>query len=275
MESRYFSLLVFLSVLCIVSCTLQFWEGDVAENMKLEKEGLYNPYRDFNMWINELFFSVTGLKFAAALVLEKMGPEWGYYMNCYLRDLVAGTGVYWITGGVWHAIVYNMYGKQIFTDRGRPFPTTEIIQDQMMVAQSSLFVYAALPVLSEALIENKLTKVYFYVSEIGGWGFYFLYFVLYLSFHENKTLYKYVHGPHHKYNQAKTLTPWASIAFHPLDGILQASPYVIGLFFIPVHYFTHIFLLFFSGVWATNIHDSVWADSEPIMGAKYHTVHHT
>jgi hypothetical protein len=24
-----------------------------------------------------------------------------------------------------------------------------------------------------------------------------------------------------------------------------------------VHYFTHIFLLFFSGVWATNIHDSV------------------
>lgn len=38
---------------------------------------------------------------------------------------------------------------------------------------------------------------------------------------------------------------------------IQASPYVVGLFIFPVHYFTHIFLLFFSGVWATNIHDSV------------------
>jgi lathosterol oxidase len=55
----------------------------------------------------------------------------------------------------------------------------------------------------------------------------------------------------------------------------QASPYVFFLFFVPVHYFTHVFLLFFSGVWATNIHDSVPFDTEPIMGAKYHTIHHT
>jgi len=95
------------------------------------------------------------------------------------------------------------------------------------------------------------------------------------SLHENKLLYKYFHALHHKYNKDSTLTPWASIAFNPIDGILQASPYVVGLFFFPVHYYTHVFLLFFSGVWATNIHDSVPADTEPIMGAKYHTVHHT
>jgi lathosterol oxidase len=74
---------------------------------------------------------------------------------------------------------------------------------------------------------------------------------------------------------------------------------VIGLFVLPVHYYTHVLLIFFSGIWATNIHDAVvspavptsrlclaysrymdvacfqWADFEPIMGAKYHTVHHT
>ena len=72
-----------------------------------------------------------------------------------------------------------------------------------------------------------------------------------------KFLYKYVHGLHHKYNTSETMTPWCSIAFNPLDGMIQASPYVIGLFFVPVHYFTHIFMLFFSGVWATNIHDSM------------------
>lgn len=40
----------------------------------------------------------------------------------------------------------------------------------------------------------------------------------------------------------------------------QASPYVILLFVVPVHYFTHVFLLFFSGVWATNIHDATVTD---------------
>jgi hypothetical protein len=32
---------------------------------------------------------------------------------------------------------------------------------------------------------------------------------------------------------------------------------VIGLFLLPVHYYTHVLLIFFSGIWATNIHDAV------------------
>jgi lathosterol oxidase len=46
------------------------------------------------------------------------------------------------------------------------------------------------------------------------------------------------------------------LSFH-LSSLSQASPYVFFLFFVPVHYFTHVFLLFFSGVWATNIHDAL------------------
>lgn len=41
------------------------------------------------------------------------------------------------------------------------------------------------------------------------------------TLHENKFLYKYVHALHHKYNKPSTLSPWASVAFNPLDGILQ------------------------------------------------------
>lgn len=43
------------------------------------------------------------------------------------------------------------------------------------------------------------------------------------TLHTNKFLYKYVHALHHKYNSADTLSPWASIAFNPLDGVLQVS----------------------------------------------------
>ena len=54
------------------------------------------------------------------------------------------------------------------------------------------------------------------------------------------------------------MSPYASIAFHPLDGIMQACPYVILLFFIPVHFLTSMVMLFFTGIWAMNIHVSYY-----------------
>lgn len=231
--------------------------------------GTENPYREANQLINNAFFQLIQAEHVPSLVYEKLGHEYGYFMNCYLRDLVAGTLVYWITAGVWSFFIYGIFRHSLFTAKGRELPTFETFFDQILLAQSSLFVYAGLPVLSEFLIEGGYTRTYFYVSDIGGWGFYALYLFLYVcifevgiywmhrKLHTNKFLYKYVHALHHKYNKPLTLTPWASIAFNPLDGILQACPYVIGLFFVPVHYFTHVGLLFFSGVWATNIHDAM------------------
>lgn len=48
------------------------------------------------------------------------------------------------------------------------------------------------------------------------------------TLHTNKFLYKYVHALHHKYNSAETLSPWASIAFNPLDGVLQVTDGMLG-----------------------------------------------
>ena len=110
--------------------------------------------------------------------------------------------------------------------------------------------------------------IYFTLVEIG------IYW-MHRTLHTNKWMYKHIHMLHHAYNKPETLTPWASIAFHPLDGILQASPYVGALFVVPCHYLTHVFLLFFTAIWATYIHDSMDFNIDPIMGSKYHTVHHT
>ena len=260
-----------------------FWEGNVSSNILQMRLGAYNPYRDFNRWVNSLFFP----SFFQDYMQTRFGEDSGYFLTCYLRDWVAGTMVYWLTAGSWHVVIYRLLGDKIFTSKGRAFPSSETIWNQIKLAQTSMPLYAALPVLSEFLIESGYTKTYFYVEEVGGLGRYCLYLLFYVALvevgiywmhrtlHTNKFLYKYVHGLHHQYNKPNTLTPWASVAFNPLDGLLQASPYVLCLFLVPMHYFTHMFLLFFSGVWATNIHDSVWADSEPILGAKYHTLHHT
>lgn len=226
-------------VIALLGCTalgaMTFWNGDITTNIALMKAGQYNPYREFNGFVNDLFFTVFGLTSLSDWAIARFGPENGYFVACYLRDLIAGTGVYWVTAGVWHFVIYNVMAQELFFSQGRTLPTWDTLVDQMCLAQASLFMYAGLPVLSEFLIEGGYTKVYFYVEEVGGWPMYFAYLALYLLFvefgiywvhrtlHTNKFLYKYVHGLHHKYNKAVTLTPWASIAFNPIDGLLQVS----------------------------------------------------
>lgn len=256
------------------SATTVFWHGETAANIESMKQGKFDPYREFNVWVNSMFYAYSGLGAVPPLLRSffsglSNGEDVSYYAICYIRDLVAGTGVYWATAAIWHLVIYNILGNQLFTSKGRPFPKADTIFGQMLLAQSSLLIYAGLPVLSEYLIESGWTRAYFYVDEIGGWGYYAAYLLAYIAvvevgiywmhrtLHDNKFLYTYVHGMHHQYFTPETLTPWASIAFNPIDGILQACPYVIALFFVPCHYFTHVLLLFFSGVWATNIHDSV------------------
>ena len=51
------------------------------------------------------------------------------------------------------------------------------------------------------------------------------------------------------------MSPFAGLAFHPIDGILQAIPYFWTLFLVPAHALTFELLLFATLIWATNIHD--------------------
>jgi lathosterol oxidase len=39
--------------------------------------------------------------------------------------------------------------------------------------------------------------------------------------HEIGWAYKWLHHDHHKYNKEHTLSPFAGLAFHPVDGIIQ------------------------------------------------------
>mgnify|MGYP006879026628 FL=1 len=85
------------------------------------------------------------------------------------------------------------------------------------------------------------------------------------SFNQKNEIRK-LHHVHHKYNKESTLSPFAGLAFSPLDGIAQALPYAFGLLFIPVHFFTHEMLLFLTAIWTNSIHDCLDAKMEPIMG---------
>ena len=121
---------------------------------------------------------------------------------------------------------------------------------------------------------------------IHGWGFMLLSIALFLMFTDcliywihrglhHRLLYKYLHKPHHKW---KVPTPFASHAFHPIDGFLQSIPYHIYPFLFPLHKLTYLGLFLFVNVWTVSIHDGDYRVPlllQPfINGSAHHTDHH-
>lgn len=91
----------------------------------------------------------------------------------------------------------------------------------------------------------------------------------------HRLLYKYIHKPHHKW---KVPTPYASHAFHPIDGFLQSVPYHIYPFLFPLHKLTYLCLFVFVNIWTVSIHDGDYR--VPLLlrpfinGSAHHTDHH-
>ncbi|KAJ3280350.1 Lathosterol oxidase [Borealophlyctis nickersoniae] len=85
-------------------------------------------------------------------------------------------------------------------------------------------------------------------------------------------LYARIHKPHHTW---KVPTPFASHAFHPVDGALQSLPYHLFVYIFPLHKGLYIALFLAVNVWTISIHDGVYLTEHPLVnGASHHTIHH-
>lgn len=87
--------------------------------------------------------------------------------------------------------------------------------------------------------------------------------------------YSYLHKPHHWW---KVPTPYASHAFHPIDGFLQSFPYHVYVYLFPLHKWTFIALFIAVNFWTISIHDGDYRVppllAKIVNGAAHHTVHH-
>jgi lathosterol oxidase len=90
-----------------------------------------------------------------------------------------------------------------------------------------------------------------------------------------KMLYKHLHKTHHKW---LVPTPFASHAFHPIDGWLQSLPYHLFVFLVPFHKITYLTMFVLVNFWTISIHDGNFQVPMNlrwlINGAAHHTDHH-
>ncbi|XP_054782821.1 delta(7)-sterol-C5(6)-desaturase-like [Prosopis cineraria] len=219
-----------------------------------------------------------------SLLPDRLWVPLPHFFQTWLRNFIGGTLLYLISGFFWCFYIY--YWKRDVYFRKDAIPCRKAMLLQIYVAMRAMPWYSLLPTLSEYVVENGWTKCFPRSSHVG-WLAYLVYITVYLvivefgiywmhrELHDIKPLYKYLHATHHIYNKQNTLSPFAGLAFHPLDGILQALPHTIALFIVPTHFTAHLVLVFIEAIWTANIHDCIHANLWPVMGAGYHTIHHT
>ncbi|KAK7214844.1 hypothetical protein V2G26_002847 [Clonostachys chloroleuca] len=111
------------------------------------------------------------------------------------------------------------------------------------------------------------TLIYMMFNDLG------IYWIHRLEHHPS--IYKYIHKPHHKWIIP---TPWASFAFHPLDGWAQSLPYHVFVYVCPMQKHLYMFLFVVVQLWTILIHDGDmitghWLE-DIINSPAHHTLHH-
>lgn len=131
------------------------------------------------------------------------------------------------------------------------------------------------------ILKNK-TKIYYNIGDYSIWWL-LASILIYLFVTETmiywthrwlhlKKPYRMFHYYHHQF---RLPTPWASVAFHPLDSFAQALPHHLIMFLIPINIYVYLGFLTFVTVWAVMIHDRVsFINWKVINYTGHHTAHH-
>jgi len=177
---------------------------------------------------------------------------------------------------------FFMMFKEKFHPSSGPQPKPGQVFREIKLALWSMPVMSIMTAPLMVLEVNGYSKLY---EEVDSWVYMVFSAALFLVFtdtciywihrweHEIPFLYQYVHKPHHAWYIP---TPFAAIAFHPVDGWLQALPYHIFVFIFPFQKLLYIAMFIFVQLWTISIHDGV--DANPggfINGTAHHNLHHS
>ncbi|KAM5345191.1 hypothetical protein ACJ41O_011053 [Fusarium nematophilum] len=219
---------------------------------------------------------LSSLNFGSSL------PRDDIYRQCFSILLIAGFGASFI-----YVISAALSYYFVFDRRLEYHP--RFLKDQIRLEiQSSFFAIPIIDILTLPFFLGEVRGYSLLYTRIDEYGWWWLGVstLLYMVFNDlgiywihrlehHPSVYKYVHKPHHKWIIP---TPWAAIAFHPVDGYLQSLPYHIFVYICPMQ--KHLYMVLFAlvQVWTILIHDGDmitghWLEKF-INSPAHHTLHH-
>jgi lathosterol oxidase len=218
-------------------------------------------------------------------------PYQAAYMSAWSRDNVwrQGISLYTITW-LFGVLIYFVFAtlSYVFVFDKRTLNHPKFLKNQIWleIVQAN----KALPVMATITAPIFLLEVRGYgclydrFSDAPAWWYNYAQFPLFLVFTDcliywihrglhHPLVYKHLHKAHHKWIMP---TPFASHAFHPLDGYAQGLPYHLFPFIFPLQKFAYVALFIFVNFWTIMIHDGEYVTENPIVnGAACHSLHHS
>ncbi|RYP07262.1 hypothetical protein DL765_009214 [Monosporascus sp. GIB2] len=217
-------------------------------------------------------------------------PSEAAYMSGWDRDNIYRQAltlfmITWIFGIILYFVFGSLSYMLIFDKRAMQHP--KYLKNQMWseIRQAN-WAMPGIAVLTTPcwLLEvNGYTKLYDNSADGPGFWYDILQFPLFILFTDamiylihrglhHPLVYKRLHKPHHKWIVP---TPFASHAFHPVDGFAQSLPYHIFPVLFPLNKYASVALFVFVNFWSILIHDGEYLANSPVInGAACHTMHH-
>jgi len=211
-------------------------------------------------------------------------PHWE--RDFWLRQYLTIGVIWWIGGTLSYLIISSFSYIFLFEKSSRKDP--KFLKNQEMLEMKLSL--ASIPIMAVPssfifLAEVKgYSQLYDGIEGVSGWLYVAATVVLYLVFTDTliywihrwlhiPILYQIIHKPHHRWIVP---TPYASYAFHPVDGFLQSTPYHIFAFLVPVNKYVYLGLFIFVCMWTVSIHDGKgFYMGTVINGSDHHTIHHS
>lgn len=226
------------------------------------------------------FFHVDPSKYAYMSQLPR-DNAWRQAMSLYLITWLFGLVIYFGVAGLSYMFMFDKSTMK------HPKFLKSQVSLEISQTMRSIPIMALLTVPFFLAEVRGYSKIYDSLPadspwSLGGW-YTLLQFPMFLLFTDcgiywihrglhHPAVYKTLHKPHHKWVMP---SPFASHAFHPLDGYAQSVPYHVFPFIFPLQKFAYIALFAFIQIWTVLIHDGeFYADNAIINGAACHSVHH-
>lgn len=202
--------------------------------------------------------------------------------------IIASTALLLLTGGLFYLLFWMRPARwsrwRLPVQRG----STARPWHEAFLSAANLMIYAY-PFLIAAAVETYLgyTVRYANISDYG-WAYFFFSIALFLLivdadfYWTHRFLHrrlKFAHAVHHQFTNP---TPWCGFAFHALESVLLALPYVPLLLLIPWHPATIVIVQFTAMIWNAFLHlgydmPQAWKSRWPLrflMTARDHCGHH-
>jgi len=236
-------------------------------------------------FVTEGFHKLGINPYVPLLDLPNDDPALPYIVTSWLLYVIGGMSIYFILGSLSYFYLF-VWNRTKFFPGKQDLPPDDVLSAQVREEiRISLwaFPFMAMYTLPFNYMEYlHMDNHYDNIDEHG-----MLYFVLspflFLLFADtciywihralhHPVLYKPLHKRHHTY---RVTTPFSSHAFHPFDGWLQASPYMLFAFIFPFHKVLHLVLFIAVNIWTVSIHDRAPVLANSFLNSSdHHDVHH-